>query len=126
MKFLLVLLYVLAFGVGPGLFVHGVVLLLRYRRLRSHGKRAAADVKSVTTINQGADVDVVWVNSDGDRREETIRMISVLFRTKIGKKLEIYYDDNHAVAANQKPYVTYLMGGIIATALVILIVIFHF
>jgi len=115
-----ILLYGLTFVIGPGVLIYGVVLMLRYYRLKKHGKRATADVESVTARKNSAEVDLVWIDSDGDRREDYVRLNAGLFGAEVGKNLEIYYDNNHVMAANRRPFVLYLVIGTFLIALGIL------
>ena len=122
MDFRLVLLYVLTFVFGPAVIVWGLALMLRCSRLKKHGKRATADVERVSARKRSLDVDLVWTDENGARREDTVYLNSGLFGAEVGKTLEIYYDDNHVMAANRRPYVLHLVIGTICIALGILTV----
>ena len=118
----LAFLCVLTFVVGLGVLVWGVVLLLRYHKLKKHGKRVFAAVESVTAHKRSVDVDLVWTDSDGDRREDSVSLNAGLFGTEVGKKLEIYYDNSHVMAVGKRPYIICFVMGPALIALGILLV----
>ena len=123
MDFKLVMSLLAAFGFGLGFIVYGVVLKLRYRRLIKYGTYAIAGVENVTVHNRGGpEVDLAWIDDNGVRREETINLTAGLFGTEVGKTLEIYYDSSHAVAADRRPYIVYMVTGTVFIALGIVLI----
>jgi len=108
--------YTLPFIAGLVVFMRGLISSLRYYKLKKHGKYAFAACESVTVYSKSTVVTLAWIDKNGNSRKDTLRLKSLAKVYNVGKNLEIYYDDNHVLAVNRKPFIWYLLIGTVCIA----------
>jgi len=93
---------ILMLCVGIGFMIWGIVLALRYYRLKREDRRATAQVKHFRPgYRGGATITVTWTDDNNEQREHDIRLS---IWQSVDNEVDIYYDDYHAMLAESKMF----------------------
>jgi hypothetical protein len=116
-------LFYFIFFMGFGVFWlgWGIVLALRYHRLKRGNQRAIAEFQRLQTRLFGnARIVLTWTDDQEQVRQSEVYFIISRAGLEINKHMKIYYDDSHAMLVEYRQFRFGIVVGALSIALALL------
>ncbi|MCL2445748.1 MAG: hypothetical protein FWD06_03150 [Oscillospiraceae bacterium] len=104
-----------------GMLGWGIVLALRYHRLKRGGRRATAAIKSIDPRYRSTAITITWKDDQGQQREQEITIASSYH---VGEGVDIYYDDVRAMLTESKMFYGIIAFSTFFVALALMLLVF--